>query len=427
MAFLGRLAEGVLRGHGWSRKPPVIRGCLCAAALIASVDGPVSLAKRNRLDLILAELSGSQGFELGRAVEDFRRELERIRADGRVGRSASLANIRKLGGDAAAAALVLRVAESLATADGEISEAARAMIGEIAGALAVSSPAMPISRSALPLPKGPARVIAIGNEKGGTGKSTTAIHIATGLANQGLSVACLDLDGRQATLSRFLQYRKVASDKATQPLSIPPYRQIEPSRADTAAGAEAEDRERFEGALAALRSCEFIVIDTPGHRSHLSRLAHACAHLVITPINDSLVDIDALADINRERREVRAPSGYCQMVWQERERRSLSGVAALDWVVTRNRIGHLDSRNTREMAVLLEVLSQRIGFRLQPGFSERVVFRELFHRGLTLFDLAESQVPRSSLPSLRRARSEAEGFLQTITAAEGRSTRVQTG
>lgn len=427
LAFLGKLAGGVLRGQGWSRKPPVMRGCISAAALVAAVDGPVSLAKRNRLDQILQELSGTETFDLGRAAEDFRRELDRIRADGRAGRAASLSNIRKLAGDAAAAALMLRVAESIAVADGAISDHAKSMIAEIADALALSSPSLPKTHSSLPQPISGARVIAIGNEKGGTGKSTAAIHIATGLAMRGKAVACLDLDGRQATLSRFMQYRNAASESAPQRMAVPHYRRIEPSAAESRGAAEAEERERFEEALGDLGSCDIIVVDTPGHRSHLARLAHACASMVITPINDSFIDIDALADIDRERREVRAPSTYCQMVWQERERRRVSGNQNLDWIVTRNRVGQLDSRNTREMTSLLEALSHRIGFRIEPGFSERVVFRELYYRGLTLFDLAETQVAPRGRASLRRARSEVEGFLQAVTALEDRSTRAQRG
>ncbi|NIA68818.1 AAA family ATPase [Pelagibius litoralis] len=422
MTFLGKLAGGVLRGQGWPRSTPLLRGCLSAAALVASVDGTLSLAKRNRLDQILDELSGAQSFDLHRAVEFFESELGRIRADGRAGRSAALGNLQKTAGDEGAVALVLRVAQAIALADGAASPHAKSAVGDIAAAL--SAPAPDLSQAAAPQ-SGAARVIVIGNEKGGTGKSTAAIHIATGLAVQGKAVACLDLDGRQATLSRFLQYRSASGNALSAGLAVPRYRRIEPSAAPERAQGEQEERSLFEAAMTELRACEAIVIDTPGYNSHLARLAHARANVVVTPINDSFIDIDALADIDRERHEVRAPSNYCRMVWQEKEDRALRGGAALDWIVTRNRVGQLDSRNTREMAALLDVLARRMGFHLEPGFSERVVFRELFFRGMTLFDLAEEDVARSGRASLKRAKSEAASFLAAVTAPADHNTKAQ--
>ena len=49
--------------------------------------------------------------------------------------------------------------------------------------------------------------ITFANEKGGTGKSTTAVHSAVALAAQGRKVAALDLDTRQRTLGRHLDNR----------------------------------------------------------------------------------------------------------------------------------------------------------------------------------------------------------------------------
>ncbi len=424
LTFLGKLAGGVLRGQGWSRATPLLRGCLSGAALVASVDATLSLARRNRLDQILDELCTAHDLEVHRAVEIFETDLGRIRTDGRAGRAAALANVKRLAGEPAAVDLLLRIVQALALADGAASAHAKAMVEEIAAALDAAAPTLAGTQTAQDQN---ARVIVIGNEKGGTGKSTTAIHIATGLALQGRSVACLDLDGQQGTLSRFLQNRKAAQESAAGVVVVPRYRRIDPSAAGRRLEAEAEERGRFDEAMAELDGCDAVVVDTPGHSSHLAQLAHARANVVITPINDSFIDIDALADIDRVRREVRAPSQYCRMVWQEKQGRDLKGRSDLDWIVTRNRVGQLDSRNTREMAALLDVLSRRLGFRLQPGFSERVVFRELFFRGLTLFDLADHQVPHSGRRSLQRARQEVESFVNAVTAAEDRSTTAQRG
>ncbi|HET7410099.1 MAG TPA: division plane positioning ATPase MipZ, partial [Paracoccaceae bacterium] len=77
------------------------------------------------------------------------------------------------------------------------------------------------------------------------------------------------------------------------------------------------------------------------------------------------------------------------LVWKCRQRRAAAGRQPTDWVVMRNRIATLDSRNRRRVTGAMQALSDRIGFRVVPGFSERVIFRELFLNGLTLMDLKE--------------------------------------
>src|SRR3954447_22314176 len=49
--------------------------------------------------------------------------------------------------------------------------------------------------------------IVFANEKGGTGKSTTAVHTAIALAASGHKVAALDLDSRQRTMTRYFENR----------------------------------------------------------------------------------------------------------------------------------------------------------------------------------------------------------------------------
>ena len=58
---------------------------------------------------------------------------------------------------------------------------------------------------ASPAQSGSAHVVVLGNEKGGSGKSTTAFHIAVALLKAGQRVATIDLDCRQKaspTMSR---------------------------------------------------------------------------------------------------------------------------------------------------------------------------------------------------------------------------------
>ena len=140
-------------------------------------------------------------------------------------------------------------------------------------------------------------------------------------------------------------------------------------------------------ALAELADCDVIVIDTPGSDTGLSRIGHARADILITPLNDSFLDLDLLARLDREGKQIKGPSIYAEAVWEQRKRRALADGGSIDWVVMRNRLSSLDARNKRDIGRLLEQLAKRIGFRLAPGFSERVIFRELFPRGLTLLDL----------------------------------------
>ena len=58
--------------------------------------------------------------------------------------------------------------------------------------------------------------IVFANEKGGTGKSTTAVHTAIALAASGHRVAALDLDGRQRTMTRYLENRDATMRRLEQ-------------------------------------------------------------------------------------------------------------------------------------------------------------------------------------------------------------------
>src|SRR3546814_12498496 len=62
--------------------------------------------------------------------------------------------------------------------------------------------------------------------------------------------------------------------------------------------------------------------------------------------------------------------------------------AGLAVVSPRNRLAHREARNMRRVGAALGELAKRVGFRVIPGLSERVIYRELFPRGLTLLDLA---------------------------------------
>jgi len=257
-------------------------------------------------------------------------------------------------------------------------------------------------------------VIAVGSEKGGTGKSTTAIHLAVALMKLGFRVGTIDLDARQGTFTAFWANRAAQAVRSGRPLELTKHRAIERSSATDTAAAEADEAGRLQDAFDDLADCHFIVVDTPGSDSYLCRLGHNRADTLVTPLNDSFLDVEVLAHINRERREVEAPSVYTQLVWEQNNQRVVAGRPPIDWVVLRNRLAHLEARNMREISALLDLLAKRIGFRLAPGISERVVFRELFMKGLTALDLPEAGNGINETSSHAAARREIQDLLQSI-------------
>jgi chromosome partitioning protein len=250
-----------------------------------------------------------------------------------------------------------------------------------------------IPRSA-PVAETPARnahLIVVGNEKDGAGKSTVAIHLAIALMRMDKRVGLVDLDLRQATLTRYLENRRQWTASRGVELPYPLVHELTPSQARDLDAAEMEELEAWADCLDALKpECDFIIVDAPGGDTHLSRLAHASADTIITPVNDSFIDFALLAEVDPETFDVGRPSLYSELVWNCRKQKAARERTSIDWVVMRNRISTLDARNKRRVGEGLRKLSERVGFRLSPGFSERVIYRELFPAGLTLLDLTET-------------------------------------
>lgn len=263
-----------------------------------------------------------------------------------------------------------------------------------------------------------AHIIVMGNEKGGSGKSTTAMHVITALARDGRAVGAIDLDLRQKSLFRYLDNRADYMRRHGIDLPIPRRMDLAASEADSRAGAEAEDQARFDAAIDDLASdCDFILIDCPGSHTGFSRMAHAIADTLITPMNDSLVDFDMLARLDPSTGRIKGPSVYSEMVWKSRQARAATGRRQMDWLVLRNRMAALDARNKRRVGAALDELATRIGFRLTPGFSERVIFRELFLSGLTLLDLREAD-PQAMTMSNIAARQEVRELMRSLALPE---------
>ena len=219
--------------------------------------------------------------------------------------------------------------------------------------------------------------ITFANEKGGTGKSTTAVHCAVALAAQGRKVAAIDLDTRQRTLGRYLDNRAATARRIGAELPMPVHATFDPGQ-----DASIDDVIERIG-----RDADIIVIDTPGRDDPHSRAAMVRADTLVTPINDSFVDLDLIGEVDAETYRVRKPSFYAELVWNSRTQRAKTHGASVDWVVLRNRMQHIEARNMRRVGEALAELSRRVGFRIIPGLGERVIYRELFPKGLTLLDL----------------------------------------
>lgn len=258
-------------------------------------------------------------------------------------------------------------------------------------------------------------VLVVGNEKGGAGKSTVAMHLIVSLLRTGRRVAAIDLDLRQRTLTRYLQNRTVWAKETTAALAMPLRTDLRASSARDLDAAAAEEAARFEDALmdAAAAQVDVLVIDAPGSDTHFSRLAHAAADTLISPMNDSFIDFDLLGEINPQTFEVIRPSFYAELVWESRKRKAQASRRPIDWVVMRNRIapGTIESKNRQRVGEALKALSSRIGFRIAPGLTERMIFRELFPKGLTLLDLDDPRAAGDMTITHVAARQELRDLL----------------
>jgi chromosome partitioning protein len=256
------------------------------------------------------------------------------------------------------------------------------------------------------------RIVVFGNEKGGTGKSTLAMHLAVALLNRGLSVATVDLDARQGTLSKYVANRKRYTERTGLPIPLSKHHAIQ-SKTDEA-GYEME----LPRVMAETSGHDVVIVDTPGFDTTLSQLGHSFADIIVTPMNDSLIDLDVMSDVDPLKQTIVRPSHYAERVWRAKQLRAKRDGGTIDWVVLRNRLGQLEARNKRLVAKLLAELSRRIGFRLVDGIAERVVYRELFLDGLTVEDLSALAKGGALAMSHIAARQELRALMVALGLSE---------
>lgn len=279
----------------------------------------------------------------------------------------------------------------------------------------------PVFDSTMPAsaPSKKAHVIVLGNEKGGSGKTTTCMHLIVALLRLGFSVGTIDIDSRQRSLSRYLENRRQTILKENVALPQPQHVVVQRSPFNIVKEAEEDDRERFTKTLMRLKEAnDFVVVDSPGSDTYLSRVAHAHADTIITPINDSFVDLDVLANVDGQTMKIIKPSIYSEMVWEQKLMRAKRDGGSIEWIVMRNRLSNIDAKNKRFMTQATGELARRIGFRVAPGFSERVIFREMFLQGLTVLDIMEMNGGVGLSLSHVAARQEVRDLLKTLRIAQ---------
>jgi chromosome partitioning protein len=340
--------------------------------------------------------------------------LESQHRFGQVGRTALLAlpdglgaKVRRLGIaeqncviDASDLPAILEIADRVEQGEASDSDDAPAPDATQAAEAVVQHGPKP--RGARPLGK----VVVVASHKGGTGKSTVSMHLVVGLMQRGLEVACVDLDQSQLSLTRFLENRGSFSRLQIVDLSMP---------AHLAPIWDEGNLEPLRHSLMELRRLrDVVIIDCPAGYSVSTRLAIGLADKLVTPINDSFVDLDLLAVLEPKTLAFRRLGPFGQGVEEARERHCHTGGGELDWIVLRNRLTTLEAHNKARLADALAALSDRLDFRQGQGLSERVIYRELFLEGLTLLDLRHEGVERRLSLSQVAARQELRNLLELI-------------
>ena len=261
-----------------------------------------------------------------------------------------------------------------------------------------------------------AHVIVTANEKGGTGKSTVAVHVAVALLRAGQQVATIDLDAREQTFTHFIEDRRAWAKHNRAELQIPDHvcvAEAEGLRRDLN---EDTDLDTLIKAVAAVEANhDFLVIDTPSADSYLMRLALGMADTLIMPLNDSFVDFDVLGVVDPVSYALVAPSAYTRMVCAERQERHKFDHGDIDWIVMRNRLSRTRSGRPDRVAKALGELALQVGFRWIDGLSERAIYSEILPHGLTVLDeIGEAMLGRRHLRSRENARQEVQALMAAL-------------
>jgi len=261
-------------------------------------------------------------------------------------------------------------------------------------------------------------IIVLGNEKGGTGKSTLAMHIIVHLLKEGKRVSSVDLDGRQGSLTYYIKNRSSFAKETGIALSEPEHIAVEAEFSPSAEKVK-EHLEQLDNLISELKeSSDYIVIDTPGSDNYLMRAGHGYADTLITPVNESLIDVNVLGRVDFRTNKVEALSRYAESVFEARKRRAVERKKPLNWFVVKNRLSNADNRNRHVLDEVLIQLSKRLNFQVLPPLRERVIYRELFLKGLTMLDLRTKGIGVKMGMSHIAARHEIQKIMEAVASVK---------
>lgn len=267
-----------------------------------------------------------------------------------------------------------------------------------------------------------AHIFTVGNIKGGAGKTTFSMHLISGLIELGFSVASIDTDIHQHSLTRYINNRKISASSCNEKLSIPYHFLIDkiPESKQNQNDVNLQEKNLFEDVLEqAKKIADIVVIDTPGSFCNLSCIAHSYADVVITPINDSFLDLDLLAEVDSQTFQIKKLSIYSEMIWQQKLHKAKRDGGTIEWIIVRNRLSNIDAHNKRAVAKVMDSFAKKMKCYIGSGFKERVIFRELFLKGMTLLDIEHAQ-QRVTLSHIA-ARQELREFLNCLGIEKLRS------
>ncbi|MDR1694029.1 MAG: division plane positioning ATPase MipZ [Lactobacillaceae bacterium] len=259
-----------------------------------------------------------------------------------------------------------------------------------------------------------AHIIVVSNEKGGTGKSTISMHLATLLLYEGYNVATIDMDGRQGTFTKYIENRKKYNQKSYINLPISYHLSFSIDDED---GSNPELIGRHIKDLA--KKYDAIIIDTPGTKNYLFDEAHKYADTLITPISDSLLDLNVMADIDFNTKKIGKPGHYANHIWDVKKYLAARNKPYLNWVVAGNRISSFNSKNKTKVMEYLERLSKLYGFKLFFGIKDRAIYKELFLDGLTILDMNNDRLKMKMSISHIAAKREIRKLAELISADSG--------
>ena len=257
-----------------------------------------------------------------------------------------------------------------------------------------------------------AHTIIIGNEKGGTGKSTIAMHLAIKLMMERYHVAVIDLDGHQGSLSKYVENRRTFCENNKITLPIPLLYRFEPVTDYTQIPTDLEKLEQIISELS--NKVDAIIIDTPGHKNYLFETAHQYTDTIITPITDNFVDLSGITDIDPTSGQLKNPGNYANFIWETKKNLASKGKPYLNWIICGNKTSALRSRNKNFIFEVLTKLGKLYGFRFCTGLKDRVIYRELFLDGLTVLDMQQDVLKRKMTVSHLAAKLEIKELAEFI-------------